>query len=75
MGIVRKPPPPYCTPQMLAVLRNIEAGRNFADGVPGGVKPGTVAGICSALKSRGWVAYGNVITPAGRAYLASQAAP
>lgn len=66
-----KSPAPYCSPQMLAVLRNIHANRKPADGIPY-LKPGSVAGICSTLKSRGWIEYGNKITAAGLAYLESK---
>lgn len=59
------------TPQMIAVLRNIAAGRNPGHEVAN-MKPGAVAGICSALRARGWIEFGRKITDAGREYLANR---
>lgn len=68
------PPPPYCSPEMLIVLRNIQAKRNPGQDLPH--KPGKVAGIMSQLMSRGWVSRGQtILTAAGEAYLVTQASP
>lgn len=63
-------PAPYCSDNMLAMLRSIAAGTGRD--LPG-KKPAIVAQCWAALRSRGWINTAGQISDAGRAYLASRA--
>lgn len=71
--MMKKSPPPYCSPSMLAMLRNIAAERPLTEGLTGRSAHGGASGTLAALISRDWVNSwhgGTVkITEAGRARL------
>lgn len=64
-----KAPAPYCSKNMLAMLRNLNAGKGCE--VAGLTKSTTVTTF-AALKSRGWISSAGQVTDEGRRYLASR---
>lgn len=59
-------PAPYCSPQMLSMLRRIAAGEGRD--VPN-MAPHTIATVYASLRSRGWINNGGQVTDDGREWL------